>query len=117
MWEDLAWMTVDGSGRSWKRKEPIEAVLETVGPIGAEILQRRPDFARAAASARTDVSHPRGTKTTSQDFSWIAEALTWVVRTHLLINVGVDPDHLHKQITERGNYPQVLDGINPAGRL
>jgi hypothetical protein len=89
----------------------IEELLRRTGPVGAEILERCPSFPAKAAAARADVSHPSGSTASTNTFYWFGEALTWTVRAYLLSELGADLNELHEHITQRGHFPQVLDGI------
>lgn len=90
-------------------KEAIQQLLLGTGPVGATILQSRPDLSAVAAAARADFAHPRGASASTHTFYWFGEALTWVVRAYLLNAVGVNLDELSDTIMRRGHAPQVLD--------
>lgn len=67
----------------------IDELIAGAGEIGLQLTLAAPGLAEDAAAARALVSHPGSGGPDVVRRYWIGEALTWVVRAHLLSQLGI----------------------------
>ena len=60
------------------------------------------------ATARTGVSHPGLADSGALIRYWLGEALTWVIRVHVLAELGVPIDDLSARVTQKPSFQRVL---------
>lgn len=69
-------------------KNLIEELTQAAGELGGLLLQEVTNFSKHVARARTGVSHGAAGSTDALRRYWLGEALTWIVRVHILSRAG-----------------------------
>lgn len=109
--DDLTWAGNVLRARNDKPlKEKVHEVVTSTGDVGALVLGASPTFVETVASLRTGVSHggaamrklPPGFR------YWYGEALRWVLRTRLLIELGVPTSQAAALTVARAPFRHVL---------
>ena len=65
----------------------ITEVVESAGPVGAAVLNAAPEFGKTVTDARVGVAHPTTRRLDAVGLYWHGQALWWVVRTRLLMEL------------------------------
>jgi len=92
-------------------RQLMEELITGAGQIGVRLTRAAPRLAEEAAAARALVSHPgTGGPSVTRRY-WIGEALTWVVRAHLLSQLGIPMKDVALKATQRASFEQVLNGL------
>ena len=89
--EDLLWARSVLTRNDKPLRLKVEEVVASTGSMGSMILDRFPDFGRAVAKLRGEVSHPspRNGDVAAGRFYWYGEILGWVTRSVLLRHAGL----------------------------
>ena len=97
-------------------RQLIEELIAGAGQIGQQLTRAAPGLAEDAAAARALVSHPGSGGPDAVRRYWLGEALAWVVRAHLLSQLGIPMEELALKATQQASFGQVLSGLR-VGRL
>jgi hypothetical protein len=90
----------------------IEQLATSTGSIGAQIIAALPRFARISTQARTGVSHPGLRRRLGPAGRyWLADALRWIIRARLLMDLGVPVEEVQRRVVSRGSFRQMLDEL------
>lgn len=93
-------------------RQKIKELIESTGDVGAAILLACPDFPAKAASARTPVSHGGATDDlNAADRYWIGDVLRWVVRSRLLISLGVTQGEVGRLVSNKDTFRYAVDKL------
>jgi hypothetical protein len=117
---------LDAENLGWARRvllsrndKPLRQVIEELaagaGEIGTQLIRAAPRMAEEAATARAGVSHPGSGGPDVIRRYWLGEALTWVIRAHLLALLGIPMADIAARATRQASFKQVLSGLR-AGR-
>ena len=90
----------------------MDELITSTGEMGSQLLAAAPDLANRAAAARTNVSHPGGAGPGTLERHWIGEALVWVMRVHLLAQLGLRVDDLSANVIAKPAFRQILDELS-----
>lgn len=86
----------------------IDELLMDSGAVGAAICSAVPDAAKRMARARTGVAHGGANDSTTLMRYWLGELITWVVRMHLIREIGVPPQVLEKRVLQATSFRRAL---------
>jgi hypothetical protein len=115
--DDLRWANAVLLSRNDKPlRQLIEELIAGSGEIGLQLTRVAPGLAEDAATARALVSHPGSGGPDAVRRYWLGEALAWLVRAHLLSQLGIPMQDLALKATRQASFGQVLSGLR-AGRL
>jgi len=92
-------------------RQLIEELIAATGDIGSQLLAALPDLAQRAAGERAGVSHPRDARPAPLERYWIGEALIWVVRVHLLAQLGVTMSTLSARVTAKPMFERIVQEL------
>jgi hypothetical protein len=107
--DTIRWATAIIRGRNEKPlHQLIQELIAATGEMGSHLLAAVPDLANRAAAARIQVSHPGDGRTSAVERYWIGEALVWVVRVHLLAQLGVRVSDLSARVVAKPTFQQLL---------
>lgn len=107
--ETVGWATRVLQGANHKPlRQLIEELIAVSGEMGSQLLAAIPDLPQRAADARVGVSHPLGRRPSVLERHWIGEALVWVVRVHLLAQLGVGMAELSQSVTSKPVFEQIV---------
>jgi hypothetical protein len=110
--ENLGWARRVLLGRNDKPlRELMEELIIEADEIGVRLTRAAPRLAEEAAAARALVSHPGSGGPTVIRRYWIGEALTWLIRAHLLSRLGIPMKHVALKATQRASFEQVLNEL------
>jgi hypothetical protein len=110
--ENLDWARRVLLGRNDKPLRELMAELITgADEIGVRLTRAAPHLADEAATARALVSHPGSGGPSVIRRYWIGEALTWLIRAHLLSQLGIPMKDVALKATQRASFEQVLNGL------
>lgn len=86
----------------------MEELISSTGDVGQMLLATVPDLGRRLTAARASVSHPgrRGPGTVAR--YWFGEALIWVLRVWMLVELGVPVSDLSANVTQKPAFRDVL---------
>lgn len=110
--EIIGWATRVLQG---KNDKPLHALIKELitgtGEMGRLLVRAAPRLAEEAASARTRVSHPgRGGPGLARRY-WLGEAITWVVRAHVLAQLGIPIQDLSQHAIRMAPFKEVLSAL------
>jgi hypothetical protein len=89
----------------------IKELIAETGDMGVQLTRAAPHLAEEAATARADVSHP-GTRGPGRFRRyWLGEAIVWVVRVHVLAQLGIPMKGLSQKAIEMASFKEVLSGL------
>ncbi len=72
-------------------RERIRELTTSTGSVGAAVFSACPDFAEKVTGGRTGVSHGGQSQLLDANSKhWFGDVLRWIIRTRLLIELGVD---------------------------
>lgn len=86
----------------------MEELISSTGYMGQMLLATVPDLGRRLAAARASVSHPGRSGPGTLARYWLGEALIWVLRVRLLIELGVPVSDLSANVTQKPAFRDVL---------
>jgi hypothetical protein len=90
-------------------RQRVDELLERSGEVGRRIVAAQPKFVGNLTGTRGPLSHSgSGGKLKTPDRYFHAEALRWVIRTCLLLELGADPDRVQKVVLSREQFTWVL---------
>jgi hypothetical protein len=92
-------------------RELLEELIDEADEIGVLLIRVAPRLAEEAAAARALVSHPGSGCPSVIRRYWIGEALTWLIRAHLLAQLGIPMKDVALKATQRASFKQVLNGL------
>jgi ApeA N-terminal domain 1 len=92
-------------------RQLIEELIAATGDMGSQLLAALPDLPQRAAEVRAGVSHPRDGRPTTLERYWIGEALTWVIRVHLLTHLGVAMSDLGARVTQKPLFERIVQEL------
>jgi hypothetical protein len=118
----LAAADLDPDTRSWATRvllsrndkplrELIEELIGEAGEMGTQLVRAAPDLAEEAATARAGVSHPGAGGPGVFRRHWLGEALVWVVRGHVLAQLGIPMRDLSQKAIDMASFKEVLSGL------
>lgn len=90
----------------------MDELIASTGEMGSQLLAAAPDLANRAAAARTNVAHPGTAGPGTLERHWIGEALVWVMRVHLLVQLGVSIGDLSATVTAKPGFRQILEELS-----
>jgi hypothetical protein len=113
---------LDSDNRDWARRvllsrndKPLRQLIEELvagaGEMGTQLTRAAPRFAEEAAKARAGVSHPGTEGPDVIRRYWLGEAITWIVRAHLLALLGIPITDIAAKATGRASFKNVLAGL------
>lgn len=115
--DDLRWANAVLLSRNDKPlRQLIEELIAGAGAIGLQLTRVAPGLADEAATARALVSHPGSGGPDAVRRYWLGEALAWLIRAHLLSQLGIPMQDLALKATRQASFGQVLSGLR-VGRL
>lgn len=108
--EVVAWARAVLEARNDKTlRQRIEDLLDRSGEVGRRIVGAQPKFVGNLTGTRGPLSHSgTGGKLKTPDRYFHAEALRWVIRTCLLIELGADPERVQRVVVTREQFTWVL---------
>jgi hypothetical protein len=110
--EYLGWATRVLRSRNDKPlRRFIEELVAGTGEIGRLLTRAAPDLAQEAATARAGVSHPGAGGPGVFRRYWLGEALIWVVRVHVLAQLGIPMEYLERRVVQMTAFKSVLGGL------
>lgn len=110
--ENLCWARRVLLGRNDKPlRELMEELITEADEIGVRLIRAAPRLAEEAAAARALVSHPGSGGPSVIRRYWIGEALTWLIRAHLLSQLGIPMKDVALKATQRASFEQVLNEL------
>jgi hypothetical protein len=90
----------------------IEDLIASTGEVGRVVLAASPAFGEIAAAARTGVSHGGAQRALGAvGRHWHGEILRWVIRTGILMVVGIDRSEIERRVQQRAGFQQALNEI------
>jgi len=90
----------------------IEDLLKAAGRLGDLALEAAPDFCHTVAGARTGVSHGGAHPILDAPSRlWYGESLRWIVRAHLLIELGLSLDDVERRVDRKASFRHVLSEV------
>lgn len=93
----------------------IEDLVKSTGAVGEAVLAADPGFGLTTASARAGVSHGGAGKALDATARyWYGQALRWVVRARLLMDLIGDPAEAQRRVLERTAFRRCLKEIASA---
>ncbi len=93
----------------WRK---IEDLVKSTGAVGDAVLAAEPAFGRTTAAARTGVSHGGATRRLDAVARyWYGQALRWVVRTRLLMELLDDDEEAQRRVLSREPFRRCLKEI------
>lgn len=92
-------------------RELMEELIAKADAIGVRLTRVAPRLAEEAAAARALVSHPGSGGPSVIRRYWIGEALTWLIRAHLLSLLGIPMKDVAVNATQRASFKYVLSGL------
>lgn len=115
--DTIGWATRILQGRN-DRSLPqlIEALVQSAGDVGAELLATAPNFARTASDLRVGVSHGGVDTADPLVRYWHGQALLWVVRTRLLNEIGVPLEVLAARARATPAFKRMLLEVSGTSR-
>ena len=116
--EDVEWAERVLRSRNDKPlRELIAELTRSIGAVGQAIFEASPNFSAIATNARTGVSHPGLQRRLGADGRyWYADALRWIVRARLLMDMGISLDTVERRVLGRGSFSQMLEEIARVSR-
>ena len=93
-------------------RQLMEELISSAGEVGQELLAAAPDLADRLVAARTSVSHPGAEGPGTLTRYWLGEALTWVLRVRLLVELGVPVSDLSESVTRKPSFQEVLSELS-----
>jgi hypothetical protein len=92
--------------------QQIHDLVASTGEIGKRVLDVSPDFGRITASARTGVSHGRAEQAMDPTGRfWHGDALRWIVRSRVLMDLGLDLAEVERRVLSRGGFNHTVDEV------
>ena len=106
----VAWAKAVLDGRNDKTlRQRIEELLDRSGEVGRRIIDAQPKFVGNLTGTRGPLSHSgTGGKLKTPDRYFHAEALRWVIRTCLLIELGADAERVQRVVVTREQFRWVI---------
>lgn len=107
---------VDGEVVAWAERvlnsrndkplwQQIHDLTASTGGVGATVLAACPDFGRIVAGGRTSVSHGGATDILDSGGKyWHSDVLRWIVRTRILIELGVDVEEADRRLAGKAAF-------------
>jgi hypothetical protein len=92
-------------------RQLVEELIAGAGEIGAQLIRAAPGLAEEAAADRARVSHPGSGGPDVIRRYWLGEALAWLVRAHLLSQLGIPMQDLALRAVRQASFEQVLSGL------
>jgi ApeA N-terminal domain 1 len=92
-------------------RQLIEELITATGDMGSQLLTALSDLPQRAADARVGVSHPRDGRAATLERYWMGEALIWVVRVHLLAQLGVAMTDLSARVTAKPMFERIVQEL------
>lgn len=120
----LSCATIDAEIAEWVRRilesrndkplwKLIDDLVRATGRIGTSLNEADPDFARVVAGARTGVSHGGArTHLNGPCRYWYGDALRWIVRFHLILELGFSSDRVEDRVIRRASFQHTLKEIS-----
>ena len=93
-------------------RQLIEELITATGDMGSQLLAAVPDLPQRAANVRVGVAHPRDSRPATLERYWIGEALSWVVRVHLLAQLGVAMTDLSSRVTAKPMFERIVQELH-----
>jgi hypothetical protein len=107
------WATSIIQGRNDKPLHTLmEELIVSTGEMGGQLIAALPDLPNRAAAARTNVSHPAAAGPGALERHWIGEALVWVIRAHLLVQLGIKINDLSASVVAKPAFQQILQELS-----
>ncbi len=92
--------------------QQIHDLVASTGEIGKRVLDASPDFGRITAAARTGVSHGRAQNAMDAAARfWHGDALRWIVRSRVLMDLGLDLAEVEHRVLSRGGFSHTVDEV------
>jgi hypothetical protein len=92
-------------------RQLLEELIAATGDMGSQLLAALSDLPQRAADVRVGVSHPRDGRPATLERYWIGEALIWVVRVHLLAQLGVAMTDLSGRVTAKPMFERIVQEL------
>jgi hypothetical protein len=92
-------------------RQLIGELVAGAGEMGTQLTRAAPRFAEEAAKARAGVSHPGAEGPDVIRRYWLGEAITWIVRAHLLALLGIPITDTAARASRRASFKNVLAGL------
>lgn len=99
------------NANSKRLRQLVEELFLDAGKVGAVLLSAAEDVPRLFASARTGVSHGGATGQDALSRYWLGQALVWVLRMHLVREMGVQPARVEEQVLVKPSFKRCLESI------
>ncbi len=110
--EHVEWAKrVLSSANNKRLRQLVEELLRDAGAVGTALLAAGGDVPSVFASARTGVSHGGAASNDALARYWLGQALTWVLRMHLVRELGVPPRRVESQVLAKPSFKQSLDSL------
>lgn len=111
--DTIRWAASIIQGRNDKPLHTLmkELILST-GEMGDQLIAALPDLPNRAAAGRTNVSHPAAAGPGVLERHWIGEALVWVIRAHLLGQLGININDLSANVVAKAAFQQILQELS-----
>jgi hypothetical protein len=92
--------------------QQIHDLVASTGEIGKRVLDVSPDFGKITAAARTGVSHGRARKAMDPVARfWHGDALRWIVRSRVLMDLGLELVDVEHRVLSRGGFSHAVDEV------
>jgi hypothetical protein len=92
--------------------QQIHDLVASTGEIGRRVLVASPNFGKIAAAARTGVSHgPAEEAMDAVGRFWHGDALRWIVRSRVLMDLGLDLADVEHRVLSRGGFSHTVDEV------
>lgn len=92
-------------------RQLMEELISSAGDIGHQLLAVVPDLPGLLAAARTDVSHPGAAGPGTLERYWLGEALIWVLRVRLLVELGMPVSQLSARVTQKAAFQNAVSEL------
>ncbi|MFF0268961.1 HEPN domain-containing protein [Kribbella sp. NPDC004536] len=109
--ETLAWADRVLTSRNDKPlRMRIDELVRSTGAVGVAVYAANPKFAELATYARTGVSHGGRLTGSEQNIRrfWHGMVLNWVLRSRLLLDLGVPLNEVERRTLARGAFHHAL---------
>lgn len=111
--EYLLWAKRVLTSANGKRlRQAVEELLVDAGAVGAALLASSDDAPALFASARTGVSHGGVEAGAPLSRYWLGQALTWVLRVHLVREVRVPPQGVERFVLSKPSFKQAVASLH-----
>lgn len=93
----------------------ITEMLDDSGPAGQALRDADPAFSRTVCSDRGGRSHGSGSSRIGPEARyWYSEGLRWLVRAHMLIDLGMSAELVWRKVTTRAGFKHACESIADA---